>query len=134
MAVSQPAVTRPSRAAVLPVAIMAPGGEAIVCEGLQDLAGPTRSVASRSTRTAPGLVAVDGLRARSSNPLLSLPAEPRDCPEAVSQAPTSLRLAGIHGSYMLPLGTDEYRAASETSGHGCPIAAHLDRMPDDAPV
>ncbi|WP_323135925.1 MULTISPECIES: encapsulin [unclassified Streptomyces] len=80
----------------------------------------------------PGLAAVDGLRARSSNPVLSLPAEPRDCPDAVSRALTSLRLAGIDGPYTLPLGTDEYRAVSETSDHGCPIAAHLDRMPDGA--
>lgn len=81
-----------------------------------------------------GAAGVDGLRARSSNPVLSLPAEPRDCPDVVSRALTSLRLAGIDGPYTLLLGADEYRVVSGTSDHACPIAAHLERMLDGAPV
>ncbi|MFE0641037.1 family 1 encapsulin nanocompartment shell protein [Streptomyces sp. NPDC058877] len=77
---------------------------------------------------------VEGLRARSSNPALRLPAEPRDYPDAVSRALTSLRLAGVDGPYALLLGADQYRAVSETSDHGYPIAAHLARMLDGSPI
>ncbi|MBT2443583.1 bacteriocin family protein [Streptomyces sp. ISL-36] len=77
---------------------------------------------------------VDGLRDRSSNPVLDLPAEPRDYPDAISRALTSLRLAGVGGPYALLLGAEEYRAVSETSDHGYPIAAHLARMLDGPPI
>ncbi|NBE56601.1 family 1 encapsulin nanocompartment shell protein, partial [Streptomyces boluensis] len=77
---------------------------------------------------------VEGLRSRSSNPVVSLPAEPRDYPDAVSRALTSLRLAGVDGPYALLLGAEEYRAVSETSDHGYPIAAHLGRMLDGSPI
>ncbi|WP_418960723.1 family 1 encapsulin nanocompartment shell protein [Streptomyces tritici] len=77
---------------------------------------------------------VEGLRERSSNPVLRLPAEPRDYPDALSRALTSLRLAGVDGPYALLLGADEYAAVSETSDHGYPIAAHLGRMLDGAPI
>lgn len=73
---------------------------------------------------------VDGLRARSSNPVLSLPAEPRDYPDTISRALTSLRLAGVDGPYALVLGADAYTVVSETSDHGYPIAAHLTRILD----
>lgn len=46
--VSQPVVTPPSRAAVFLVLTVTPGGESAVREGLQDLAGLTRSVAFRA--------------------------------------------------------------------------------------
>ncbi|HEY9370325.1 family 1 encapsulin nanocompartment shell protein [Streptomyces sp.] len=77
---------------------------------------------------------VEGLRARSSNPVLRLPTEPRDYPDALSRALTSLRLAGVDGPYALLLGADEYAAVSETSDHGYPIAAHLARMLDGPPI
>lgn len=77
---------------------------------------------------------IDGLRARSSNPVVRLPAEPRDYPDAVSRALTELRLAGVDGPYALLLGAEEYRAVSETSDHGYPIAAHLGRMLDGSPI
>jgi len=73
---------------------------------------------------------IDGLRAATSNPVLNLPAEPRDYPDAVSQAVTSLRLAGVDGPYSLLLGADAYTAVSETSDHGYPVAAHLGRILD----
>ncbi|MEU2544240.1 family 1 encapsulin nanocompartment shell protein [Streptomyces roseolus] len=77
---------------------------------------------------------VRGLRAASSNPFVALPTEPRDYPDAVSRALTSLRLAGVDGPYALLLGAEEYRAVSETSDHGYPIAAHLGRMLDGPPI
>lgn len=77
---------------------------------------------------------VEGLRSRTSNPVLSLPSEPRDYPDAISRALTALRLAGVDGPYALLLGADEYAAVSETSDHGYPIAAHLARMLDGPPI
>ncbi|OEV11582.1 family 1 encapsulin nanocompartment shell protein [Streptomyces nanshensis] len=77
---------------------------------------------------------IDGLRARTSNPVLSLPAEPRDYPDAVSQALTSLRLAGVEGPYALLLGADAYTAVSETTDQGHPIATHLSRILDGTPI
>lgn len=77
---------------------------------------------------------VEGLRSRSSNPVLRLPAEARDYPDAVSGALTALRLAGVDGPYALLLGADAYTAVSETSDHGYPIAAHLARILDGKPI
>ncbi|MEV0386717.1 family 1 encapsulin nanocompartment shell protein [Nonomuraea sp. NPDC050643] len=77
---------------------------------------------------------IDGLRARSSNPVVSLPAEPRDYPDTISRALTSLRLAGVDGPYALLLGAEAYTAVSETSDHGYPIVAHLTRILDGEPI
>ncbi|MZD04509.1 bacteriocin [Streptomyces sp. SID5785] len=73
---------------------------------------------------------IAGLRDRTSNPVLSLPAEPRDYPDTISRALTALRLAGVDGPYSLLLGADAYTAVSETSDHGYPIAGHLSRILD----
>ncbi|WP_229840025.1 family 1 encapsulin nanocompartment shell protein [Streptomyces brasiliensis] len=77
---------------------------------------------------------IDGLRGRTSNPVLRLPVEPRDYPDAVAGALTTLRLAGVQGPYSLLLGADAYTAVSETSDHGYPIAAHLSRILDGPPI
>ncbi|MFI8951553.1 family 1 encapsulin nanocompartment shell protein [Streptomyces sp. NPDC053750] len=77
---------------------------------------------------------IDGLRSRTSHPVLGLPAEPRDYPDAVSRALTTLRLAGVDGPYALVLGAEAYTAVSETSDHGYPIAAHLGRLIDGPPI
>ncbi|MFD9031348.1 family 1 encapsulin nanocompartment shell protein [Streptomyces sp. NPDC059567] len=77
---------------------------------------------------------IEGLRSRTSNPELALPAEARDYPDAISRALTSLRLAGVDGPYALLLGADAYTAVSETSDHGYPIAAHLGRILGGDPI
>ncbi|GHB61736.1 hypothetical protein GCM10010377_60910 [Streptomyces viridiviolaceus] len=77
---------------------------------------------------------IDGLRRRTSNPVLGLPAQPREYPDAVSRALTTLRLAGVAGPYALVLGAEAYTAVSETSDHGYPIAAHLGRLLDGPPI
>jgi len=73
---------------------------------------------------------IDGLRGASTNPELSLPAEPRDYPHAVSRAISTLRLAGVGGPYSLALSADAYTAVNETSDHGYPIHEHLARLID----
>ncbi|MGW1120440.1 family 1 encapsulin nanocompartment shell protein, partial [Streptomyces tanashiensis] len=101
---------------------------------VKDAARALAFVEDRTVFDGYGAAGVEGLRARTSNPVLRLPAEPRDYPDAVSRALTSLRLAGVDGPYALLLGADQYRAVSETSDHGYPIAAHLARMLDGSPI
>jgi uncharacterized linocin/CFP29 family protein len=73
---------------------------------------------------------ISGIRASASNPALSLPADVRDYPNAISQAVTALRLAGVGGPYALALSADAYTAVNETADHGYPIHQHIDRVLD----
>jgi uncharacterized linocin/CFP29 family protein len=73
---------------------------------------------------------ITGIRAGSSNPELALPADVRDYPNAVAQAVTALRLAGVDGRYSLALSAEAYTAVSETSDHGYPIHQHIARLLD----
>jgi uncharacterized linocin/CFP29 family protein len=73
---------------------------------------------------------ITGVRASGSNPELKLPIDAKDYPEAVSQAITSLRLAGVNGPYSLLLNADAFTAINETSDHGYPIREHLRRVLD----
>ncbi|GII42247.1 family 1 encapsulin nanocompartment shell protein [Planotetraspora phitsanulokensis] len=73
---------------------------------------------------------IGGIRRGSTNPPLVLPAEVRDYPNTISQAITTLRLAGVDGPYSLALSADAYTAVNETSDHGYPIHEHLARLID----
>ncbi len=73
---------------------------------------------------------IAGIRHGSSNPALSLPAETLDYPDVVSQAVSSLRLAGVGGPYVLLLSAGAYTAVTETSDHGYPVRDHLARVVD----
>jgi uncharacterized linocin/CFP29 family protein len=73
---------------------------------------------------------IAGVRESSSNPAITLPAEVRAYPNAVSQAVSALRLAGVDGPYSLLLSADAYTAVSETADHGYPIREHLARVVD----
>ncbi|GII59590.1 hypothetical protein Pth03_79790 [Planotetraspora thailandica] len=73
---------------------------------------------------------IGGIRQGSTNPPLSLPAEARDYPNTISQAITTLRLAGVDGPYSLALSADAYTLVNETSDHGYPIHEHLARLID----
>ena len=73
---------------------------------------------------------ITGIRTSSSNPALTLPAEARDYPNAVSQAVSALRLAGVGGPFSLLLSVGAYTMVSETSDHGYPIREHLARVID----
>ncbi|GLX49085.1 putative 29 kDa antigen CFP29 [Streptomyces hygroscopicus subsp. hygroscopicus] len=68
---------------------------------------------------------ITGLRRGTSHPALSLPADVRDYPDAVTRAVTALRLAGVDGPYTLALSADAYTAVSETSDHGYPVLRHI---------
>jgi uncharacterized linocin/CFP29 family protein len=73
---------------------------------------------------------ITGIRKSSANPALTLPAEARDYPNVISQAVSSLRLAGVGGPFSLLLSADAYTLVSETSDHGYPIREHLARVVD----
>ena len=71
---------------------------------------------------------VDGIRDASSNPPLTLPEDPRDIPDVISQALSALRLAGVDGPYSVLLSANSYTKVAETSDHGYPILEHLRRL------
>ena len=73
---------------------------------------------------------IDGIRKTSSNPALSLPEDAREIPDVIAQALSSLRLAGVDGSYCVLLSADAYTRVSETTEHGYPIREHLNRLID----
>jgi uncharacterized linocin/CFP29 family protein len=71
---------------------------------------------------------ITGIRASTSNAPIALPTDPRLVPEAVAQALSALRLAGVDGPYSVLLSADLYTAVSETSDHGHPIRTHIERL------
>lgn len=73
---------------------------------------------------------ITGIQHAASNPALSLPASAREYPDAVSQAVTALRLAGVDGPYALLLSADAYTTVNETSDYGYPVREHLARLVD----
>jgi uncharacterized linocin/CFP29 family protein len=77
---------------------------------------------------------IQGIRGATSHPIRSLPADVRDYPDAVAQALTKLRLAGVNGPYSIVLGADEFTALSETRDHGYPVLEHVKRIVDASPI
>jgi uncharacterized linocin/CFP29 family protein len=77
---------------------------------------------------------IAGIRAGSSNEPVAPPADPRLAPEAIAQALSKLRLAGVDGPYSVLLSADLYTAVSETSDHGYPIRTHIERLIPDGEI
>ncbi|QNI08667.1 bacteriocin [Mycobacterium kubicae] len=73
---------------------------------------------------------IEGIRTCSSNPALTLPDDPRDIPDVITRALSSLRLAGVDGPYSVLLSADVYTKVSETTEHGYPILEHINRLVD----
>jgi len=71
---------------------------------------------------------IEGIRASSSNKPVPLPEDPRHMADAIAQALTALRLAGVDGPYSVLLSADVYTTVSETTEHGYPIREHLNRL------
>jgi uncharacterized linocin/CFP29 family protein len=74
---------------------------------------------------------IDGIRGGTSNPVGTLPADPRAYPEAIAQAISQLRLVGVNGPYRAVLSAAAYTAVSETSDHGYPVLEHIRRLVSD---
>lgn len=71
---------------------------------------------------------ITGIKQASSHESLTLPSDPLDAPNALAQALTKLRLAGVDGPYSVLLDPAVYTAVSETSDHGYPVRDHLTRQ------
>jgi uncharacterized linocin/CFP29 family protein len=71
---------------------------------------------------------IEGIRHGTSNPIMTLPADVRQFPDAIAGALGRLRLAGVNGPYSVLLGADAYTALAETSDHGYPVLAHVQRL------
>ncbi len=97
---------------------------------VKDAAKKTAFAEDRAVFDGYAAARITGIRQASSNPALSLPPEVRDYPDAISQALSALRLAGVAGPYSLLLSAAAYTAVSETSDHGYPIREHLSRLID----
>jgi uncharacterized linocin/CFP29 family protein len=73
---------------------------------------------------------ITGIRASSSNQAITLPTDVREYPDAIGQAVTALRMAGVNGPYTLALSADAYTAVSETSDDGYPVYEHVSLLVD----
>src|ERR1700761_1466918 len=73
---------------------------------------------------------IEGIRQGTSNPVMPLPADVRDYPDAIAQALNQLRLVGVDGPYCVVLGADSYTALQESSDEGYPGLAHIKRLID----
>jgi uncharacterized linocin/CFP29 family protein len=69
-----------------------------------------------------------GVRQGTSNPIISLPGDVRQYPDAVAQGLSRLRLAGVNGPYSVLVDADIYTALAETSDHGYPVLEHVKRL------
>jgi uncharacterized linocin/CFP29 family protein len=77
-----------------------------------------------------GYAAADiiGIRGGTSNPVLALPADVKQYPDAIAQALRQLRLVGVNGPYAVLLGADAYTALEETSDNGYPVLDHIKKL------
>src|ERR1700723_3387549 len=57
---------------------------------------------------------IEGIRQGASNPIMTLPADVRQYPDAIAQALSQLRLVGVNGPYSVVLGAEAYTALAET--------------------
>jgi uncharacterized linocin/CFP29 family protein len=73
---------------------------------------------------------IGGIRNGSSNPAIALPGDIRQFPDAVTQALTTLRLAGVDGPYSLVLSAENYAKVTESADHGYPVINHLTTIID----
>jgi uncharacterized linocin/CFP29 family protein len=71
---------------------------------------------------------ITGIRQGSSNPVMTLPSDVREFPDAIAQALSQLRLVGVNGPYQVLLGAQAYTALAESSDNGYPILQHIKRL------
>src|ERR1700760_4872415 len=74
---------------------------------------------------------IGGVREGTSNPVLTLPADVRQYPDAIAQALSQLRLVGVNGPYSVLLGADAYTALAETVDNGYPVLEHVKKLVND---
>ncbi len=97
---------------------------------LKDAARKIAFAEDRAVFESYAAAGIVGIRESSSNPALALPDNALAYPNIISQAVSSLRLAGVNGPYSVLLSADAYTIVTETSDHGYPIHEHLARVVD----
>ena len=65
-----------------------------------------------------GAAGIEGIAQGTSNPAKTLPADVIHYPEAIAEALSQLRLAGVNGPYSVVLGAGPYTAVSAAVDHG----------------
>jgi len=73
---------------------------------------------------------IQGIREGTSNPIMNLPTDVRDYPDAIAQALNQLRLVGVNGPYSVLLGAKAYTELTETRDYGHPVLEHIKRIVD----
>jgi uncharacterized linocin/CFP29 family protein len=73
---------------------------------------------------------IQGIREGTSNPIMNLPTDVRNYPDAVAQALSQLRLVGVNGPYSVLLGAKAYTDLAETRDYGHPVLEHVKRIVD----
>jgi uncharacterized linocin/CFP29 family protein len=71
---------------------------------------------------------ITGIRQGTSNPVMTWPSDVREFPDAIAQALSQLRLAGVNGPYSVLLGAEAYTALAESSDNGYPVLQHIRRL------
>src|SRR5271156_1875914 len=71
---------------------------------------------------------IEGVRQGTSNKIEAMPGDPSHYPDAIAEALSQLRLAGVNGPYSVVMGADAYTALSEASDHGYPVIQHIQRL------
>jgi uncharacterized linocin/CFP29 family protein len=71
---------------------------------------------------------ITGIRQGTSNPVMTLPADVREFPDAIAHALSQLRLAGVNGPYSVLFGAGAFTALAEASDNGYPILQHIRRL------
>jgi len=74
---------------------------------------------------------IGGIRQGASNPVMTLPADVRQYPDAIARALSHLRLVGVNGPYSVLLGADAYTALVETVDNGYPVLEHVKKLVND---
>lgn len=74
---------------------------------------------------------INGVRQGTSNPIIPLPADVRQYPDAIAQALNQLRLVGVNGPYSVLLSAEAYTALAETSDNGYPVLEHVKKLVKD---
>jgi uncharacterized linocin/CFP29 family protein len=75
-----------------------------------------------------GAASIQGIREGTSNPVMTLPGDVRNYPDAIAQALSQLRLVGVNGPYSVLLGAAAYTSVAEARDYGYPVLEHLRRL------
>lgn len=68
---------------------------------------------------------IQGIREGTSNPVLALPDDVTQYPDAIAAALKQLRLVGVDGPYVVLLGAEAYTRLAEASDAGYPVLKHI---------